>query len=249
VRAEATTSRRSFVVLAVAAACGVAILCGLGSWQLSRRAWKAELKAAIAERAFAPPVRLAREGDLPKLTRLSDEYRRVFVEGRFEHQHEAFVPSTVSGRVAGSPVRGYLVLTPLVRDDGSRVIVNRGFVPEDRRSPETRMDGQIDGPVRVVGLVRMPEERGLFTPADDPARDTFYARDPRPVATAMGLARVAPVIIDAVAGPDPAALPRGGQTRLELVDNHLQYAITWFSLAATLVVVLVAFVVDQRRKA
>jgi surfeit locus 1 family protein len=120
------------------------------------------------------------------------------------------------------------------------VIVNRGFVPLDRASAETRRQGQASGAVTVTGLLRLPEHRAWFTPADDPARGIFQTRNPAAVAAAYGLARVAPFFVDADTSA-PGELPAGGETKLAFPNNHLGYAITWFGLALALAAVFVAF--------
>ena len=141
---------------------------------------------------------------------------------------------------AAQPIQGFYLLTPLGSRDGSIVIVNRGFVPTELRDPATparasRRRGDLHGAVRA------PEKRGWFMPENDPARNIWFTRDPQRSRGAKGLDRVAPFFIDADAGPDPGGWPRGGQTRLAIPNNHLQYALTWFGLALTLAGVFGAF--------
>ena len=121
------------------------------------------------------------------------------------------------------------------------MLVNRGFVPLDRMDAATRREGQVAGIVTVTGLLRLPEERSWFTPADDPARGIWQERDPAAIAKAYGLARAAPFFIDADASPNPGGLPQGGETKLVFPNRHLEYAITWFGLAFALLAVFVAF--------
>jgi surfeit locus 1 family protein len=87
----------------------------------------------------------------------------------------------------------------------------------------------------------MPEAPNLFTPSNDPARGEWFVRDPRAIAAAFALTRVAPFTIDADATPNPGGLPAGGETRLNFPNNHLGYALTWFGLAAALAGVFGAF--------
>ena len=132
-------------------------------------------------------------------------------------------------------------------DDGNRIIVNRGFVPLDRREPVTRLDGQIRERVTVTGLMRAPEERNWFTPADDPAKRIWYTRDTPSIARALDIANVAPFAIDADEAPVPGGLPQGGATQINVPNNHLSYALTWYGLAATLAGVFGVFVWRRRR--
>jgi surfeit locus 1 family protein len=131
--------------------------------------------------------------------------------------------------------------------DGAIVVINRGFVPIELRDPATRAAGQVAGEVTVTGLVRAPERRGWFVPENEPAQNRWFLRDPAAIAAAHGLARVAPFYVDADGTENPGGWPRGGQTRLALPNNHLQYALTWFGLALTLVGVFAAWSLRRLR--
>ena len=147
------------------------------------------------------------------------------------------------GRYGGP---GYLVMTPLKLADGATVLVNRGFVPEAQKAAAG--DGLGGGETTVVGLMRASETRNWFTPSDDPASGQWFTRDVAAIARAEGLTRTAPFFIDADAGPDPAALPEGGETILAFPNNHLSYALTWFGMAAALVGVFVAYAASRLRE-
>lgn len=232
---------RGLLLPGLFAAIGFAILIGLGFWQLERRVWKEELIAHVETRTRAAPVPIPAEADWPKLDAARDEYWVVTASGTFRHDREALIHTVLSeprGRFSGP---GYWVFTPLKLANGAIIIVNRGFVPADRRSAASRREGQVEGPVTVTGLLRMPEIPNWFTPANDPARGEWYRRDPQAIAAAFGLKRVAPFIIDADATQNPGGLPAGGETRLSFPNNHLGYAITWFGLAAALAGVFGAF--------
>jgi surfeit locus 1 family protein len=235
------TVSRSVLLAGIFSALGIAILLGLGFWQLERRVWKEELIARIEARTKAPAVPIPSEGDWKNASAERDEYRRVTARGAFRNDREVQVYTVVSeqkGRVAGP---GYWVMTPLELNSGGTVIVNRGFVPLDRRNPDTRSPGQVAGQTTVTGLLRMPEQATLFSPDNDPARNAWYRRDPGEIARALKLERVAPFTIDADATPNPGGLPEGGRTRINFPNDHLQYAITWFGLALALAGVFGAF--------
>jgi surfeit locus 1 family protein len=159
----------------------------------------------------------------------------VQISGRFLHEHEVAVHGLMPSGQRGQPVQGFYLLTPLRLQDGSNVIVNRGFIPTQLRDPATRPQSRPEGEVTVTGLIRGPEKRGSFRPEDDPARDVWFIRDPRQIAQAKDLARVAPFLIDADDTPNPGGWPKGGQTRLTMANDHLHYALTWFGLALVLV--------------
>lgn len=218
-----------------------AILVALGSWQLQRRTWKQDLIGRIEARAYGAPAELPPESEWSDWLAQAQEYRRVRVIGRFLHEHEVPVHGLMSGARRGQPVQGYYLLTPLRLPDGAIVIVNRGFVPSELRDPARRTDPDPKGEVTLTGLMRAPETRGWFVPANEPARNAWFVRDVAEIARAKGLARVAPFIVEAEASPSPGGWPRGGQTRLAIPNHHLQYALTWYGLALTLAAVFGAF--------
>jgi surfeit locus 1 family protein len=196
----------------------------LGAWQVERRAEKLALIAAVAARVDAPPAPLPPPAAWNRVNRRDDAYRRVRVTGRFLHGRETLVQALTE---RGG---GYWVLTPLATAAGV-VLVNRGFVPPERRASATRAAGQVAGPVTVTGLLRLSEPGGAFLRANDPAADRWYSRDVAAIARARGLA-AAPFFVDADAAANPGGYPVGGLTVIRFPNNHLVYALTWFALAA-----------------
>lgn len=235
------TPQKSRILKAgVASAIGVAILVGLGSWQLSRLAWKTELVARVTERMAAPPVAAPPKAEWRRLVLGQWSYRRVRLEGRFDHAKEARVYLNLSdahGRFKGP---GYFVMTPLALKDGGTVIVNRGFVPEAFKDPATRPAAQDPAEAAVTGPLREPEARNAFTPDDDARQRLFFARDPKAIADGLAIADAAPFTVDAEAS-GPGGLPQGGETRVSFPNRHLEYALTWYGLAATLAAMFFVF--------
>lgn len=206
-------------------------LLALGTWQINRLSWKRDLIANVEQRAHAAPVNVPVASEWPALTDpKSYEYRRIHLTGTYRHQDEVQV-YTVSDIGPG-----YWILTPLEVDDGSRIIVNRGFVPTDRRDPSSRPQGEVKDRVEVTGLMRAPETGGLFLRANDPQNNRWYSRNIAQIAQAKGLANVAPFYIDADATQNPGGLPIGGKTMMTFPNNHLSYAVTWYILAGMVVV-------------
>ncbi|MBI3515628.1 MAG: SURF1 family protein, partial [Proteobacteria bacterium] len=121
--------------------------------------------------------------------------------------------------------------------DRGAVLVNRGWVPLAARLPAARPSGQVEGTVRIEGAVRLSSVPGWFTPANEPGGNLWFYPDVAQMAAAAGLSRVSPVFVEAGPAPNPGGLPIGGQTQVELPNDHLQYAITWYSLAAALAVI------------
>lgn len=199
---------------------------GLGVWQLQRLAWKTELIAQVEARIHAAPSPAPGPAQWSTISRESDQYRQVFVRGVYQHDDEALVQAVTE---LGA---GFWVLTPLRTDRGFEVLVNRGFVPGDRRAAETRLAGQVGGEQRVAGLLRITEPHGGFLRANDPANDLWRSRDVQAIAASRGLRQAAPYFIDAGGQPNPGGWPRGGLTVVRFPNSHLAYALTWFGMAA-----------------
>lgn len=219
------------ILLAALAAFAFSGLVALGNWQIERRAWKLDLIERVEARLAAAPVAAPGPSAWPA-TGTNDEYRRVEVTGVFEHQHEALVQATTD--LGG----GFWVMTPLRRDDGTAVLVNRGFVTPERRDPAQR-DPAPTGEVTVVGLLRLTEPGGGFLRENDPAADRWHSRDVQAIAARRGLDRAAPYFIDADAAwaQTPAGTaqtrtwPQAGLTVVSFKNTHLVYALTWYGLA------------------
>ncbi|HYA73318.1 MAG TPA: SURF1 family protein [Roseiarcus sp.] len=237
---------RSLVAPALASLVGIAVLVGLGVWQLRRLAWKEALIAAVESRVHAAPVDLPSEADWSRFEPADAEYRHVRVAGVYDGSRQALVFRALGsprGRYGGP---GYLVMTPLRLANGAVVLVNRGFVPQDRKD-QAASRGLGAGETLVTGLMRASEERTWFTPADNPASGQWFTRDVEAMARAMGLSRYAPFSIDADASADPADLPEGGETIVAFPNSHLSYAMTWFGMALALASVFGAYAVTQLR--
>ena len=218
---------------------GVLLLLGLGTWQIERLHWKEGLIAARHAGTIAPPVPLPES--LAAARPLA--FRHVAVTGRFHNDHELYLYATL----LDSDAVGYQVITPFTLADGATLLINRGFVPAERKAPATRAAGELSGEVTVTGLLRLPEKPGAFTPANDPAHDQWYSVDLPAMAKAAGVGPVLPFYVDADKTPNPGGWPRGGQTILDLPNNHLSYAATWYTLAVTLIVFYIKLVRRHRR--
>jgi surfeit locus 1 family protein len=212
----------------------VLLLLALGFWQVERLFWKKDLiaqrQAAVAANPVAPPRSLEEARGM--------EFHHVTEEGVFLHDKEIFLGATSeAGR------QGYQVLTPLLEPGGRTVFINRGFIPAELKDPAKRTAGQIAGTVCIQGLLRLPPsgKPAWFLPDNRPDLNYWFWVDLPAMSAADRLDRVAPFYIDADATPNPGGWPKGGVTRLVLPNDHLQYAITWFSLAVALIVIYVLF--------
>ncbi|WP_254070639.1 SURF1 family protein [Acidisphaera sp. L21] len=206
----------------------IAGLLALGTWQVARRSWKLDLIARVDARVHATPVVAPGPAAWSGVAPATDEYRRVTASGTFLNDRETLVQAVTE---LGA---GDWVLTPLRTTDGFTVLINRGFVPSDRRDPANRAAGQPAGPVQVTGLLRLTEPKGGFLRSNDPAGNRWYSRDVAAIATARAVADAAPYFIDADATANPGGLPLGGLTVIAFPNNHLVYAITWYGLALML---------------
>lgn len=242
---------RRLLVPAIAAGIALVILLGLGTWQVERLHWKEALIARVTARMDAPPVPAPPPSAWGGLDVTDLQYQPLTVTGRFDNAREIYVVQALTepkGKLGGF---GFMVMTPLTTADGWTVYVNRGFVPGDRKDPATRPGGEIEGDTTVVGLARAPYDRSWFAPADNASGNEWFSRDPVLYAKASGIdpAKAAPYIIDAKADPAlPGGLPQGGETVVDFPNSHLQYAVTWYGLAAALVAVFIAFARGRLRK-
>ena len=227
---------RPLLAPAVSTLFAVAILVGLGVWQLKRLAWKEALLARIESRATAAPQPLPPPGQWSGLRPDDYEFHHVAATGRFDNAKETLILR------ASDDGPGYHVITPLHLRGGGSVLVDRGFVPADLKDVRTRSAGEPTGDVRVTGLMRTPEPRNLFTPNDDDARGEFFTRDPARIAAHDGLGDAAPFSIDADATmTNPGGWPKPVGANLDIPNNHFSYALTWFGLALGLVGVFIGY--------
>lgn len=220
----------------------------LGTWQIQRKAWKEALIATLERRLSAPAVELPPHDLWGQLDPAEDEFRHVKFSAALVPGAEALVYTSGSALRSDVSGPGYWVLAPARLAAGGLIVVNRGFVPEGRQDPATRPAGEITGSAELVGVMRWPEPRGTFSPNDEPARNLWFVRDPVGIASAKGWGDVAPFLVELESPRPPGGLPRAGALKVNLRNEHLQYAITWYGLALV-VVVMFAFWFRAHRKA
>lgn len=195
---------------------GVAILIGLGLWQLERLAWKQSVLAAIEAKIGAAPVAFETL-DAPEKAR--DLYRPVSVTGRTTGE-ELLVLSGQQGVGAG-----YEVIAAFETASGRRILLDRGFVREaarDAERPSVRL--------KITGNLHWPDEADAYTPPPDPKTDLWFARDVAAMAGRLGTEPVL-IVVRTAEGDMQGVAPVPVDT-LNIPNNHLEYAVTWFSLAA-----------------
>ncbi len=225
-------SRGVAILMGAAFVVALAILLSLGTWQLQRLYWKEQLLSDMAARRIAAPVSLA---DIEAMAARGEdiEYSPVTVSGVFANNKERHFFATWRGQT------GYHVYTPLQLADGRFLFVNRGFTPFEAKEPEMRKQGQLTGLQSVTGLARarLAEKPSSIVPDNDLSKNIFYWKDLDAMAATTGIPadRLVPFFVDAGDAPNPKGLPIGAVTQFDLPNNHLQYAVTWYGLAAALV--------------
>jgi surfeit locus 1 family protein len=238
--ASATITGRSRPRAALLLGLGLVLFCillALGTWQVQRLHWKEGLLRTIDQRTHSAPKPLA-EVERQFAATGDVDYTPVTVTGTFLNQGERHFFSTWQG------ASGFDVFTPLQLEDGRFVLVNRGFVPYDLKDAAKRPQSLVAGKVTVTGLARnpLPAKPSMMLPDNDLRKNIFFWKDRDAMASSAGLpvgAGLVPIFIDADATPNPGVLPVGGVTIIDLPNSHLQYAVTWYGLAAALAGVLI----------
>ena len=201
----------------------------LGTWQIQRYEWKSDLITKLHQRADAPAIMLPPPGDSPEAI----EFARVRLAGTFLNKSEYYL---IGRSMRGNP--GLHVLTPFRRADGGGVeLIDRGWIPFDRRAPENRAEGQLNGTVVVEGIIRLAKGQGRFMPDNEPQNNLWFFIDPGAMAAARGIASLPPYYISSGDTAVPGGFPIGKQWRLDIANNHLEYAFTWYFMALALLVI------------
>jgi surfeit locus 1 family protein len=233
---------RRIIAPTAAMLAALAILLTLGTWQMLRKAEKEALIARVEARAFGSPASLPPRAEWARLDLGAIDFTRVRVTGRFMPWPEFHLYGIVPEARGRSAQPGGFVYAPLEIEGGGIVLVNRGAVPVQLKDLAARPASVApDGLVTIDGLIRAPEQRGSFTNADDPLRNTFYTRDAAVFAVAGGLADAAPFTLEQTSA-NPSDLPVANLVRVVFPNRHFEYAMTWYGLALTLLGVWGVFV-------
>lgn len=206
---------------------GAAILIGLGTWQVQRLHWKEGLIATAEAKIAMPAVALPTQPDP-----VADRYLSVTVQGRFLGP-EAHVLTSIQGQGPG-----FLVIAAYQTDDGRRILVDRGFVPETAKTaPRPPRE------VAVTGNLNWPDDVNSATPPPDEGRGIWFGRDVTAMASALGTEPLM-LIARSDTGDGVQAQPVSATFR----NDHLGYAITWFSLAVVWLGMTVSYLWRIRRR-
>ena len=225
---------RPFLWLTIVALPTLLVLIGLGSWQLQRLQWKNELITSFESRAASAAIAV------PGANAWLDdvEFRRLSLEGVFQHDQEVFLTGrTYEGNA------GFHVVTPFELGDGRIILINRGWVSEHYRDPAKRTFSQITGISAVAGILRRPGVKGYFVPENEPDNGFWFTLLPSQINNHLGFgaAAIDEFYVDAIRTSDVVTLPIAAKTKLNLRNAHLSYALTWYGIGLALIGVYVAF--------
>ena len=227
----------------------VAVLVSLGVWQLQRGAEKRSLIAGLTERLAAEPITLPEPADWATFSPAGDEFRRVCFSAIYEGP-DAMVFCSGSG-VRSDVGLGTWAFLHARLSNGRTLVVNTGFVQntmQDRSQQDHAVKALVTGqPLSMTGYLRFPEKTGALTPPSSRDKRLWFSRDTGAMAQALGWGDVAPFYID-LEKPAPASgVPKPGPLDVHLKDDHIQYAITWFGLAAAVLFTFGFWWRSQRR--
>jgi surfeit locus 1 family protein len=219
---------------------GFMVLLGLGTWQLERKAWKEALIATLEQRLGDAPETLPPPAQWAGMTAENSEFQRVRVRITAPAGGDVLVFTGGSALRDDIKAPGYFVFSPVKLSDGSTIVINRGYVPDKNYPPF--------GPQEIVGTLRWPEAPSWFVAEHDAAGTLWYARDPGAMAELRGWGPVAPFYVE-MEGPVPAGgMPHPAPLKVRLRNEHLQYAFTWYGLAAVLAAMSAIWLSRWRRR-
>jgi cytochrome oxidase assembly protein ShyY1 len=245
-----SATRRGTAGLGIFTALTLALLVGLGVWQLQRRAEKHALIAQLTERLAAAPAALPPPAQWNALNPARDEFRRVRFSATYEQRPDAMVYSSGSAIRDDVSGPGTWAFLPARISSGETVAINTGFVQntmQDRGQQDRAVARLVTGaPVTLTGYIRFPESAGALTPRENIAKRLWFVRDHGAIARGLGWGEVAPFYIDLEQPVPQSGIPKPGPLEVHLKDDHLQYAITWFGLACAVVIAFGIWLRGQR---
>jgi len=246
--------RRGVAGLGIVTSLILALLLGLGFWQLQRRVEKHALIAALTERLAAAPGALPSVLQWSRLTPAHDEFRRVRFSATFDPAPDAMVYSSGSAVRPDISGPGTWAFMPAQLPEGETIVINTGFAQntmQDRALEDRVVTPLITGaPVTLTGYLRFPETAGLLTPQENLKLRLWFTRDHLAMAQKLGwgrAGRVAPFYVDLESPVPEKGNPLPGPLEVHLKDDHLQYAITWFGLAGAVMIAFGVWLLGQRR--
>lgn len=212
---------------------GIALLLGLGTWQVVRLQGKETLIKTVEEQLALPPVEVSALSDLE----VHSSYHRVRVQGEFDHQKELYFYNR------RGKDQGYDVVVPFTLKDGTQIYVNRGFVPMEKRDPATRVSPLSKGTLGIEAVIVPKEERALFAPDNNAGKNVWFSTDFDAMNKVLNI-DAKPIMLRVTGKFQSNVYPIPAEMHPKIYNNHLAYAITWYSLA---IVLLVIYIIYKRK--
>ena len=203
-----------------------AILISFGTWQVKRLFWKETLIQNYLTQSQSNPIT-----DPAELEKSSiNEFKSIGILGRFMHSNEIYITGkTYEGNA------GFHVITPFIMENNKIVLINRGWVPREKKDPISRIESKYTGSVKLIGIVTPGFKKGFFSPKNDLSKNVWLYVDYTEMSSAVGM-ELQKFVIDAKEN-GKGGFPIGSQTRIDIPNDHLQYAVTWYLLGLTLLLV------------
>jgi len=248
---------RSLILPIAMMAVAMPVLVGLGIWQWHRLGEKLALVERIEQRSQAAPRAVHLKDLLDGAVSVDElEYAPVSLQGRFLDAHEAAVFTNLDQPVGPFGGPGYDILALFEAEGGGHLLVNRGFVPDRFKSPASRADARIENDITLTAYVRKPERRTYLDLADEPAKNVFFLHDPHAILTEtlsaeerLRLSPLADAFYLQLQKPvPPGGLPQPLPLQLNIPNNHLQYALTWWGLALVFAIMFAVFLQGRSRE-
>jgi surfeit locus 1 family protein len=240
--------RRGLLVPSLVTLIAFAILISLGTWQLQRKAWKENLIETLTRKFAGPAIDLPPPAQWASLRQDKDEFTRVKFRADYLQGKDAIVWATGSGLRDDVKGPGIFVFTPATLPQGEVVVINRGYVAEQKPTGATKRPAPVEGPAEITGILRWPEQKGWeLTTSFDKGAQLWFVRDQTAMAQEYGWGNVAPFYIERESQQPADGIAPPGLLSPHLPDNHLQYAVTWYGFAVVLLAVF-GFWVRSRNK-
>lgn len=222
--------KRSFLVPTLFTIFTFSLLVGMGSWQIVRMQHKNEVVAKVEKAMKSKPASLSSINlNNPKVP-----YRRVKLMGRFMHKNEVHL---FTGPRVPKGTPGYNILTPFERSEGGYILVDRGWTAVASKAPVNRPDSLSPAQVKIEGII-MPEEKpGYFTPRNKPEQNLWFWLDTPAIEEFIGFELPKSYVRQITENPFESII--AGEAKIEIRNDHLQYAITWYILAIASLVIYV----------
>lgn len=219
--------------------CAFFLLVYLGVWQVKRLYWKNSLISTMNEKIAMPPVSV---DDVIKDVE-GNKYRKIELKGEFLHNQEKYL---FVGKRSARSLQGFDILTPFKLENGEVVLVDRGWIDADRKKKNMRSETLVKGTQKLVGMVHKGEKKGKWTPENDAEKNFWFWIDLQEIKENSSITQD-DFYVRLVKNSNDNSYPIAGDTVIRQRNDHLQYAITWFVLAITSLVIYFVYHRSQRQ--